>query len=66
MPVLNASVIRKLVVPIIAPKERERIAQQLDAIVDVIRSEKDSLHKLTLEKLGLMRDLLTGIVRAES
>ncbi len=62
MPVLNATVVRKLKVPVIDMPEQERISQYLDAIALRIESEERVLNKYSMHKLGLMHDLLTGRV----
>ncbi len=46
-------------------KEQEKIAHSLNAATKNIEKETSILNKLTMNKVGLMHDLLTGKVSVE-
>ena len=63
MSVINGKVIRRLVAPLLAIHEQERIVERLDALDQSVISWSDDLSKLRQQKQGLMQDLLTGRMR---
>lgn len=60
---LNLPTVRNILVVQPEHNEQDEIQQRLDAIDRRIRETKSEAKKLTLEKTGLMDDLLTGRVR---
>ncbi len=52
-----------LLVPVPAPEEAKGIAERIECIEQDIEGNQQLLTKLTLQKSGLMDDLLTGRVR---
>lgn len=63
VPIVNKTSFESIYVPVARPSEQIEIAKRLDAISTRIIDEDATLHKLRLEKSGLMEDLLTGRVR---
>ncbi|WP_332744622.1 restriction endonuclease subunit S [Hydrogenophaga sp.] len=59
---LNATSINKFPVLLPSVEEQRLILNRSLVVVEVIRSAKAALEKLTRQKLGLMQDLLTGRV----
>jgi len=65
MPVLSATIVKKLILAKPKQYEQEMIAKILLAHDARIRTEEQYRDKLKLQKKGLMHDLLTGKVRVE-
>ena len=65
MPVLSATIIRKLILAKPKQYEQEMIAKVLMTHDARIRTEEQYRDKLKLQKKGLMHDLLTGKVRVK-
>jgi len=63
MPSLNNHVMERLLFFFCDVKEQERILRVLQTIDQNIMITRHEVEKLTMEKLGLMDDLLTGRVR---
>lgn len=65
MPVLNASVVRMVRVPIVPITEQQLIASVLSSHDARLAIERKLCQKLLRQKHGLMHDLLTGRVRVK-
>jgi len=65
MPVLSATIVRKLILAKPKQYEQEMIAKILLTHDTRIRTEEQYRDKLKLQKKGLMHDLLTGKVRVK-
>ena len=65
MPVLSATIIRKLILAKPKQYEQEMIAKVLMTHDARIRTEEQYRDKLKLQKKGVMHDLLTSIVRVK-
>jgi len=63
VPTLGVAFINAVSVPFPEVSEQRLINEQLDGISERIASEETHLHKLQQLKVGLMNDLLTGLVR---
>ncbi|MDR0170881.1 restriction endonuclease subunit S [Bacillus paranthracis] len=65
-PNLNASVLKKALIPIPSISEQKRIVEILDSINNKIVNEKIKLQNLRALQKGLMQSLLTGKVRVKA
>lgn len=66
MPVINKSIVRRVVVPYVPLAEQVRIVEVEATTVRQLSDERAYRLKLQTEKSGLMDDLLTGRVRVTS
>lgn len=62
-PKVTLGAVRDLFLAVPTLEEQRTILDRVDAITRRIRLEGAALHKLSVEKVGLMDDLLTGRVR---
>jgi type I restriction enzyme, S subunit len=61
---ITLGALRKIMIPLPCRRtEQDLVAQVLDRHNSLTQAEQTTLHKLKLEKAGLMQDLLTGRVR---
>ena len=61
-PRINSGNFKKLIIPKPSIEEQKIITGQIMKVAEIIEVEKKRNHKLIMEKLGLMQDLLTGKV----
>lgn len=66
MPVINGKVIKRLLVPKLEIEEQKLVVDRLMAIESTLASFAETHKKLSLQKQGLMHDLLTGRVRVKN
>lgn len=65
VPTLGVDFIKNIEVPIPSPEEQHAANTALEAASQRIQIETDKKNKLTLQKAGLMQDLLTGKIQVK-
>ncbi|MBR9785345.1 MAG: hypothetical protein GYB34_13430 [Gammaproteobacteria bacterium] len=58
--------LKQFSVPVPPPNEQLKICERVDAVLNKIHKEQETMMKLRKQKFGLMHDLLAGIVKVQA